>query len=72
MAKEAVENENIAVRTNQFVRDVWVEMLKVNWTSRDQLWQATKVVIVGTAVMALFLGGIDYLFAAMLKLFLKN
>ena len=71
MAQEKVENENIALRTRRFVHDVWDEMRKVNWTSRAQLAQATKVVIGGTAVMAGFLYVVDIVFAWVLNKFLN-
>ena len=71
MAQETIVKMNIALRTKQFVRDVWDELHKVNWTSRGQLWQATKVVIMGTAVMAVFLWVADIVFAWVLNRFLS-
>jgi len=70
MAQDTTGTPNVAQRTGRFVRDVWDEMLKVNWTSRAQLWQTTKVVIVSTLVMAAYLYIVDYLFAAVLTRFL--
>jgi len=70
MAQDTTGTPNIAQHTGRFARDVWDEMLKVNWTSRAQLWQTTKVVIVSTLVMAAYLYIADYLFAAVLTRFL--
>jgi len=70
MAQDTEGTPNIAQRTVHFVRDVWDEMHKVNWTSRAQLWQTTKVVIIGTLLMAAYLYIADYLFAAVLTRFL--
>jgi preprotein translocase subunit SecE len=58
-------------RLQAFVRDVWDEMKKVNWTSRTQLKQATKVVLVSMILMAIFLGSVDVLSSAVLAWFLE-
>jgi preprotein translocase SecE subunit len=66
----AGDNANIVQRTEQFLQQVWQELTKVNWTSREQLKQSTRVVIVGAALMAVYLGLADVLFSAVLKWFL--
>lgn len=67
----AGEQENIAKRSQQFVKEVWEELLKVNWTTRAQLKQATKVVILSSAVLGVYLGAVDFVFSAILKWFLE-
>ncbi len=67
----AEREENIAVRSQQFVKEVWEELQKVNWTTQEQLEQATKVVIVSSAVLAVYLGAVDVVFSAILKWFLE-
>jgi len=62
---------NIAKRGQQFVKEVWEELLKVNWTTRAQLKQATKVVIISSAVLGVYLGAVDFVFSAILKWFLE-
>jgi|GEM_PF-1233862 len=63
--------ENIAKRGQQFMKEVWEELLRVNWTTREQLKQATKVVIVSSAVLGVYLGAVDFVFSAILKWFLE-
>lgn len=67
----AEEQQNIAKRAQQFVKEVWEELLKVNWTTREQLKQATKVVIVSSLVLGIYLGAVDFVFSAILKWFLE-
>lgn len=67
----ADEQQNIAKRSQQFVKEVWEELLKVNWTTRAQLKQATKVVILSSAVLGIYLGAVDVVFSAVLKWFLE-
>lgn len=67
----AEEPQNIAKRAQQFVKEVWEELLKVNWTTREQLKQATKVVIVSSLVLGIYLGAVDFVFSAILKWFLE-
>lgn len=63
---------DILKRSQQFVKEVWEELQKVNWTTRSQLVQATKVVIISTAVLGIYLGAVDFVFSAILKWFLEK
>jgi preprotein translocase SecE subunit len=67
----ADDNANVMQRTEQFFKEVWHELQKVNWTSWEQLKQSTRVVILGAALMAVYLGLADMLFSAILKWFLE-
>jgi len=67
----AEETKNIVLRANAFVKDVWDEMQKVNWTSRAQLKQATKVVVLSMVLMAMFLGSVDFVSSYILAWFLE-
>ncbi len=46
-------------RSRRFVTEVVSEMKKVNWPNRVELLQATLVVLVAVAIMAVFLGAAD-------------
>lgn len=43
-----------------FLKDVKIELSKVNWPTREQTIQYTLVVIGFSFVVAVFLGGIDF------------
>ncbi len=44
------------------------EMNKVSWTSREDLYRATSVVLVTVTLMSVYLFGVDYVWATTLKL----
>jgi len=67
----AQETKNILEATKQFLREVWLELNKVNWSSRQQLIQSTKVVILGAFATAIYLGAVDFVFSAILTWFLE-
>lgn len=43
-----------------FLKDVRVELAKVNWPTRSELTTYTMVVIGLSLVLAVFLGGVDF------------
>ena len=63
-AKKAKPKENAIVR---YLRETRAELRKVHWPTLEEAWSLTKVVMVVTVSMALFLGLLDYLFALALQ-----
>jgi preprotein translocase subunit SecE len=51
----------------RYLRDTRAELRKVHWPTRQEAWDLTKIVLVVTISMALFLGLLDYLFALELR-----
>ena len=49
-------------RLIDFLKDVKVELSKVNWPTRNQTVQYTLVVVGLSLVLAVFLGGLDFVF----------
>jgi preprotein translocase subunit SecE len=47
-------------RSRAFLEECWAELKKVHWPTRDETRAATIAVIIGVAVMALFLGVVDF------------
>ncbi len=43
-----------------FLEECWAELKKVHWPTRDETRAATIAVIIGVAVVALFLGVVDF------------
>jgi len=70
MAKEKAKI-NIVESSKKFINEVMIELQKVNWTPRKQLIQATRVVILGTFLLAIYLFLADTAFSAVLKYFLE-
>ena len=54
----------------QFLKEARAELLKVNWPSKNQTINYTLIVIGISIVIAIFLGGLDYFFGYLLKIFI--
>jgi preprotein translocase subunit SecE len=52
----------------EFLIATEAEMNKVSWTSRDDLYRATSVVLVTVLLMAVFLFGVDWIWSKLLQL----
>ena len=65
---EAQKKKRVGAR--QFLKEVRVELKKVDWPSRKELTSYTLVVLFTVIIMAGFVAGFDLLFSkAVLKLF---
>jgi len=53
----------------QFFKDSYGELRKVVWPSRDTVVASTKVVVISTVMVALFLGIVDLLLVQGIDLF---
>ena len=51
---------SIVTRTVNFLRGSWAELRRVQWPDRQQVVQATSVVLGFVALMGVFLGVADY------------
>ena len=54
-----------------FIQETRQELNKVTWPSRAELWQATVVVLTTTMIMAVFVGAVDFLLAAVMRIVLR-
>ncbi len=52
----------------EFLIATEAEMNKVSWTSRDDLYRATTVVLVTVVLMSVFLFGVDWIWSNLLQL----
>jgi preprotein translocase subunit SecE len=62
------EKPKIIERVKEYFRDTRGELRKVTWPTRQQATNLTLIVLAVTFAMALFLGAMDYLFAALIRL----
>jgi len=53
-----------------FLKEVKVELKKVNWPTRKQAIKYTLIVIGVSLVVAIFLGGLDFIFIWLISKFL--
>lgn len=52
-----------------FLKEVQLEIKKVNWPTRNQTVKYTLIVLGISVVVALFLGSLDFLFTTLLEKF---
>jgi preprotein translocase subunit SecE len=53
--------------SRQFLDECWAELKKVHWPTRDETRAATIAVVIGVAVMALYLGVVDLVFQVIIQ-----
>ncbi len=53
-----------------YLKEVKLEIRKVNWPTRQQTIRYTLIVLGISAVVAIFLGGLDFLFTYLLNAFI--
>ena len=62
---------NIIAKPINFIKEVRAELGKVAWSTREELLSSTLVVIVTTAIVAVFIGIIDLILSKFLSLLFK-
>lgn len=58
-------------RSVTFLQEVWAELKKVHWPGRKETYAATLVVLVIVAIVALFLGTVDFVLFKAVQLILR-
>ena len=53
-----------------FFKEVRMEMKKVNWPTREQTFRYTLIVLGVSVAVAMFLGGMDFIFNLLLRKFI--
>ena len=61
----------IAARIRQFLGEVRAELRKVSWPTRQQLLESTRLVLIMTALLALFLSVWDLLASQLIQWILR-
>jgi len=59
-------------KARQFVGDSWKELKRTSWPSKQEVYGTTLVVIIATIIVAVYLGVVDLVLAALQKLVLFN
>ncbi|MBD3180367.1 MAG: preprotein translocase subunit SecE [Candidatus Latescibacteria bacterium] len=57
-------------KITDFFSEVKVEMKKVTWPTREELVESTKLVIVASIVVTVFIGAVDNILSAIIRLLL--
>jgi preprotein translocase subunit SecE len=58
-------------KLRNFLREVRVEMEKVTWPGRKEVQAATLVIIALVMLLAVFIGGVDFVVSRVLGLFFR-
>lgn len=58
-----------SVSPQQFFQEAWVELKKTTWPTRDVLLKSTYVVMALVLAVAVWTGGLDYIFGKVLTPF---
>ena len=58
-------------RFPQFLKEVKAELKKVNWSTKEELFAATIVMIIVTAFLTLYVFGVDSIFTKLVKYLLR-
>ncbi|MCD6177764.1 preprotein translocase subunit SecE [bacterium] len=61
---------NIFSKIVSFLKEVYLEIKKVNWPTRKETLKYTMMVIGISAAVAAFLGGLDFIFSRFLNIFI--
>jgi len=61
---------NIQEKVKEFFKEVYVEMRRVSWLSKNDIIKYTAIVLVVTIIVSFFLGGLDYIFSSAIKMFI--
>lgn len=62
----------ILKKTQKFTEDVQVEMRRVTWPDREQLRNATAVILVFVLIMAAIIGLMDTVFSAFVRFIVRT
>ena len=46
----------------KYIKNSYAELLKVTWPTRDEALRSTGIVILFSVAVAMFLGGLDYIY----------
>ena len=55
----------------QFLKEVKAELKKVNWSTKEEVFTATIVVIIVTAFLTLYVFGVDSVFTKLVRYLLR-
>jgi preprotein translocase subunit SecE len=61
------KEKNIWKRMTSFLKDARGEMKKVTWPSKNDLYKTTVAVIVSSVIFGIYLFGVDFVFARLIK-----
>ena len=58
-------------KVTTFLGEVKSEFKKVSWPTRDELFASTTVILIGVAILAVFIGICDLVFSRMINALIR-
>jgi preprotein translocase SecE subunit len=58
-------------KSKKFIGEVVVELKKVSWSTRQELIDATWIVVISTACLMVYIGAIDFALSKFLGVIIK-
>lgn len=58
-------------KIKNFITEISVELKKVAWPTRNELFGSTVIVIIGVAIMAVYIGICDFIFSKAVHLIIR-
>ena len=58
-------------KVQKFIGEVAVELKKVSWSTKQELIDATWIVIISTAILMTYIGGIDFALSKFLGVLIR-
>ena len=68
---QACYNLNMIVKVQKFIGEVTVELKKVSWTTRQELVDATWIVVVSTLILGVYIGMFDFVLSKFLGMIIR-
>jgi preprotein translocase subunit SecE len=65
------KSDNFIDKSMQFLREVKIELKKVTWPTRQQTMSSTVVVIILVIIIGVFLGLVDVILSALIRVVLQ-
>jgi len=66
----SIYDMNIFSKLREFLKEVALEMRKVNWPTAREAFKHTLTIVIISLVVAAFLGGLDYIFSTILNTYI--
>jgi preprotein translocase subunit SecE len=62
---------DVVPRSVTYLQEVWAELKKVHWPSRQETYAATAVVLAVVSAVGLYLGFVDFIISQLLQVILR-
>lgn len=70
--RDEAQLAGILKQAQKFTEDVQVEMRRVTWPDREQLRNATAVILVFVLILAAIIGAMDSVFGALIRFIVRT